>query len=59
MPMYVQGPDSDTWHWCTECESYPQTIVKREQHDGKEWPSSGELDNQCLAREKRGETDCQ
>ena len=54
MPTYVQGPGSDTWHWCKNCTSYPSTIVKRETHSGKERPRSGELDNQCLAKERNG-----
>jgi hypothetical protein len=24
MPTYVRRADSDTWHWCTNCSSYPE-----------------------------------
>jgi len=54
MPTYVQGYGSDTWHWCKNCTSYPSTIAKTEFHPGKERPRSGELDNQCLSKEKAG-----
>jgi hypothetical protein len=51
MPTYVQAPDSDTWHWCTNCSNYPSTVAKREYHEGKERPSTGELDNECKGKE--------
>jgi hypothetical protein len=54
MPTYVKGPDSDTWHWCTNCSNYPTTIAKSETHSGKQRPASGELDNECLSKENNG-----
>lgn len=52
MPTYVQAPDSDTWHWCRNCSNYPDEIAKEEFHPGTERPSSGELDNECLGKER-------
>lgn len=57
MPTYVQANGSDTWHWCKNCTSYPSAgnIAKSEFHPGKERPRSGELDNQCLGKERNGD----
>lgn len=55
MPLYVQAPGSDAWHWCKNCSSYPTNIAKSETHAGKERPKSGELDDQCKAKERNGE----
>jgi hypothetical protein len=57
MPTYVQAPGSDSWHWCENCTSYPSNIAKRETHPGKERPKSGELDDQCKAKERNGDCD--
>lgn len=54
MPTYKKRKDSDTWHWCTNCSNYPRgTDV--DTRDRK--PSSGELCNQCLSKDERG--DCE
>ncbi len=55
MATYVQAPGSDTWHWCRNCTSYPKNINKTETYAGKERPKSGELDDQCKAKEKNGD----
>ena len=54
MPTYVQAYGSDTWHWCRNCSGYPaaSNIAKRETHSGKERPTSGELHNECLSKER-------
>jgi hypothetical protein len=49
---YVQAPGSDTWHWCKNCTLYPSAIG--DTHAGGR-PSSGELCNQCLSKERDGE----
>jgi hypothetical protein len=50
LASYVQGPNSDNWHWCKNCTNYPQTIVKR--RDTR--PTSGDLCNQCKSKEREG-----
>jgi len=54
MPTYVRGPGSDTWHWCKNCTSYPQTIAASQTLPPGQRPKSGELDDQCLAKERNG-----
>lgn len=54
MPYYRRKKDSDTWHWCTNCDDYPQSDYVQEWHPNGERPKTGELDNQCLAKEKAG-----
>ena len=46
---YVQGRDTDTWHWCRNCSNYPKTIVKRRQTR-----PSYDLCNQCRGKQKNG-----
>lgn len=57
MPTYVRGPGADAWHWCTNCTNYPSTIAESITLPGKERPKSGELDNQCLAKERNNDCD--
>lgn len=52
MPVYKRKKGSDTWHWCQNCSNYPDgtdvnvSYVK---------PGSGELCNECKAKESRGD----
>ena len=39
------------WHWCTNCSNWPTSNYDSEFHSGKERPRSGELDNECKAKE--------
>lgn len=50
MTKYRKKKDSDTWHWCTNCSNWPTTDFIEREFDGR--PTSGELDNECLAKEK-------
>lgn len=54
MPYYRKKRGTDTWHWCKNCTNWPtsDSDYVEEWHDGKERPKSGELDNQCLSKEK-------
>jgi len=55
MTTYRRRKDSDTWHWCTNCTKYPKNPDDvKVTLSGKTRPSSGELDNECLAKEKAG-----
>lgn len=54
MPTYVKAPGSDTWHWCSNCSNYPTSIGDSVTLPGKQRPSSGELDNECLSKETNG-----
>jgi uncharacterized protein (DUF433 family) len=48
---YRRGRGSDTLHWCINCSTWPTTDVEEE---GALPPSSGELCNECLSRERSG-----
>jgi len=53
---YRRLHDSDVWHWCTNCEDWPDTPGTYEEIDvpsGRR-PSSGELDNECRSKEDAG-----
>jgi hypothetical protein len=56
MPTYVRANGSDTWHWCSNCTGYPEAsnIAERVTLPAGQRPSSGELDNQCLGKERNG-----
>jgi hypothetical protein len=53
MTTYRKKKDSDTWHWCTNCSNWPTSDYDEITVEGR--PSSGELDNECLAKERKGE----
>lgn len=41
---------SDTWHWCRNCSNYPTSNY--DEKPGR--PTSGDLCNECRAKEKDG-----
>lgn len=47
---YRKRKDSDTWHWCTNCKDWPNWNYDTWCGEGR--PPSGELDNECKAKEK-------
>ncbi len=47
---YRRRRGSDTWHFCRNCSNWP-TSNYEERHTR---PSSGEFDNECLAKESSG-----
>ena len=50
---YRKLKGSDAWHWCRNCSNWPTkpgTYVERHTK-----PTSGELDNECRAKERNGE----
>jgi hypothetical protein len=49
--QYRKKDGSDTWHWCSNCQHYP-TSGYTTHTNGR--PSSGELCNECLGKEKNG-----
>ena len=50
MAVYRRKKGSDTWHWCSNCSNWPKS-----DYDSKpSKPSSGELCDQCLAKDKAG-----
>lgn len=55
MPTYRKRKGKDTWHWCKNCSNYPTSDYDEVTKSGKERPSYGELDNECLAKEEKGE----
>lgn len=50
MATYVQGYNTDTWHWCRNCSQYPTSIARR-----RETRPSGDLCNQCKSKEREGD----
>ena len=47
---YRKRKGSDTWHWCRNCSNWP-----RENYEvSRIKPTTGELDNECKAKEKAG-----
>lgn len=52
MAEYRRKKNSDTWHWCSNCRDYPTEPGTYESSKTK--PTSGELDNECRAKEKAG-----
>lgn len=51
MPEYRKAKGSDTWHWCRNCSKWPTKDYEVRYTK----PASGELDNECKAKEKQGE----
>ncbi len=48
---------SDTWHWCRNCSNWPKGKVGVD-YDVRNAPRKnppGELDNECLSKERKGE----
>jgi len=52
MTVYRRKNNSDTWHWCTNCSNWPTSDYIEKEFPGR--PTSGELDNECLAKENSG-----
>lgn len=52
MAIYRRKSDSDTWHWCRNCSNYPTGLDVKVSYTK---PTSGELCNECKAKEDRGE----
>ena len=47
---YRKRKDKDTWHFCTNCANWPTSNYD----ERKEKPTTGELCNQCRAKESGG-----
>ena len=43
---------SDVWHWCRNCSNWPTVYGTYDSRTTK--PTTGELDNECLAKQKAG-----
>ena len=48
--IYRRKKGSDTWHLCRNCSNWPTSDY--EEVDRSSRPTSGELDNECEAKEK-------
>ena len=55
MPTYRRKKSKDAWHWCKNCSNWPTSDYDEEYHSGTERPSTGELCNECRAKEKTGD----
>lgn len=47
---YRRKKGSDTWHFCTNCSEWPTSNYDSQYTK----PTTGEFDNQCLAKQKAG-----
>lgn len=47
---YRRRNGSDTWHFCTNCSNWPTSDYQEQQNK----PTSGEFDNECLAKQTAG-----
>ena len=50
MAEYRRRKGSDTWHWCKNCTNWPTVNYDSQQSK----PTTGELDNECKAKEAAG-----
>lgn len=53
---YRREHDSDTWHWCVNCNEWPTqagTYIEQDWPRGQR-PTDGELDSKCLNKERAG-----
>ena len=48
--QYRRIPGRDTWHWMPQCQHYKRMTSY---HISDEKPSSGELCNECQAKQRR------
>lgn len=46
---YRKRQDSDTWHFCSNCQNWPTSNYDERQNK----PTTGELCDQCQAKKKR------
>jgi len=53
MAEYRKRKDKDTWHWCKNCSNYP--IYDYDVKYSESRPTTGELCNECLSKEKNKE----
>lgn len=53
MAEYRKLHDQDTWHWCRNCSNDPKSGYEQDPGSGR--PGSGELCDECKAKEDNGE----
>jgi hypothetical protein len=53
MPVYVRASDSDRWHWCFNCSSYPWGAAQAGAIFRSGRPRS-DLCKECLRKERKG-----
>jgi len=54
MTEYRKRKGSDTWHWCTNCSNWPTGRAGVDYDSRNTKPTSGELDNECQAKDRDG-----
>lgn len=47
---YRRRKGSDTWHFCRNCSNWPTSDYDEQASK----PTTGEFDNECLAKQKAG-----
>jgi len=50
MRRYRRRRGTDTWHFCSNCSNWPTSDYEEQTTK----PTSGELDNECRAKEANG-----
>jgi len=55
MPFYRKKAGTDIWHWRKDCSNWPEAGYIEEYHAGTERPKTGELCNECYAKEQSNE----
>lgn len=51
---YRRRNGSDTWHWCRNCSQWPTSNYDSKVLPKGKRPSTGELHNECKAKEDAG-----
>ena len=51
---YRKRKHSDTWHWCRNCSNWPTGRAGVDYDVRYTKPTTGELDNECLAKQSAG-----
>jgi hypothetical protein len=54
VPLYRKLQGADTWHWCKNCTKWPEFHYDNKYLMRKERPKTGELCDECKAKEIRG-----
>jgi hypothetical protein len=52
--IYRRRIKSDTWHLCRNCSKWPKKSYEQRRDSMTEGVPSGELCNECLAKNRKG-----
>ena len=54
MTVYRRKYGTNEWHWCNNCSNFPVMQYEQIVLHNNQRPNTGELDKECLAKEKAG-----